>query len=344
MIKKIGNWIMIIASIVILAGYLWYAEGSETIIKVFSEIEYRWLFLGLLNTGICWLIDAFILYTLVRSYGNNVPFRTMFRSARVGVMFGLITPLQSGLAPAQMVMLAKSGVRSGSAAAILLYKNIVLLIATSFAIGALLFVKRAWVATLHPLLSIVIILSLVISAAYLIVLVIAGKAQRLMTKIALALSSVLIKLHVIKHGEVMQRRIRMEIGQMSRRFNAVRIYSWKTIRLTLLSLVQMVMLCSSTYFIYRSFGLFGHDYLTVLAGQFFVFAIQSVLPIPGGLGVADGGFYLILNFIFGSQNINFALILWRLYSFYLPIIVGILLLFTQRRREVKTASPEVIPK
>ena len=122
---------------------------------------------------------------------------------------------------------------------------------------------------------------------------------------------------------------------MNTNFSKLDLWTGKTLGILVLSLLQMVLLYQTTYFIYHAFGLSGQSYLTILAGQTFVGAIQSVIPLPGGVGVADGGFYLILNSMFGSENINFALVMWRLLSFYLPILTGVFLLFTDKRKEKK---------
>jgi glycosyltransferase 2 family protein len=334
-IKKFGNYIIVVISIMALIGYLLYTEGIETIIRVFSNIQYRWIFFSLLSTIACWLADALILYSLSRSYGGQSSFRYIFRCARVGVMFGLISPLQSGMAPAQMIMLTKDGMRSGNVATVLLFKNILLLLATSLILGLFLYWKRAWVSTLNPWLFAIILGALVLNAFYLVILFSVGKAQRIVTRITIVIIRLLAKIRVVKRLEAMEIRAKQEIEHMNLNFNNLNLYSLKSVFLILLSIVQMVLFCQSTFFIYRAFGLVEHGYLTILAGQFFVFAIQSIIPIPGGLGIADGGFYLILNYIFGVQNINFALVLWRIFSFYLPIFMGMLLLFTYKRKVKK---------
>ncbi len=335
MIRKFGNYIIVFASIMALVGYLFYTEGMETITKVFSSIHYRWLFISLLSTFACWLADALVLHTLSRSYGGQSPFWYIFRCARVGVMFGLISPLQSGMAPAQMIMLTKGGMRSGNVATVLLFKNILLLLATSFVLAIFLYWKRAWVSTLNPWLFAIILGALVLNAFYLVILFSVGKAQKIVTRLTIAIIRLLAKMRVVKRLEILEKRAKQEIEHMNQNFNNLYLWSFKSAFLTLLSIIQMVLFCQSTYFIYRAFGLVEHGYFTILAGQFFVFAIQSIIPIPGGLGVADGGFYLILNFIFGVQNINFALVLWRIFSFYLPIFMGMLLLFTYKRKVKK---------
>ena len=53
---------------------------------------------------------------------------------------------------------------------------------------------------------------------------------------------------------------------------------------------------------------------------------MTFIPTPGsGLG-AEGGFYLLFQSIFKEETMNMAILFWRLYTFYLPILVGTLFL------------------
>ena len=143
---------------------------------------------------------------LVESYGATNSFGFAFRCARVGVMFGLISPLQIGMAPAQMVMLSKGGMRSGDTATVLLFKNIMLVVATSLLLGVFLVWKRTWLGELNKWLFILILVAFVLNIIYLVLLFFIGRNQKQVTGIAHALIRFLAKLHVVKDPENLQER------------------------------------------------------------------------------------------------------------------------------------------
>ena len=61
--------------------------------------------------------------------------------------------------------------------------------------------------------------------------------------------------------------------------------------------------------------------------------IMTIFPTPGaGIG-AEGGFYLLFENIFKNGTINLSILFWRIYVFYLPIIVGALFFLPTKRKE-----------
>jgi uncharacterized membrane protein YbhN (UPF0104 family) len=60
---------------------------------------------------------------------------------------------------------------------------------------------------------------------------------------------------------------------------------------------------------------------------------MTFIPTPGSGGGAEGGFLLIFNSIFKQGTINMSILFWRLYTFYLPIILGAFFLIPSKRKE-----------
>lgn len=66
--------------------------------------------------------------------------------------------------------------------------------------------------------------------------------------------------------------------------------------------------------------------------------VMAVIPTPGaGLG-AEGGFLLLFNSIFLPGTINMAILFWRLYTFYIPIIAGAFFLIPTNLKEKATTK------
>ncbi|HOV68963.1 MAG TPA: lysylphosphatidylglycerol synthase domain-containing protein, partial [Clostridia bacterium] len=55
---------------------------------------------------------------------------------------------------------------------------------------------------------------------------------------------------------------------------------------------------------------------------FLLYLAVSVMPTPGGVGFAEGGFYLVFYNLFPTASIVSALLLWRGITYYLLLFAG----------------------
>ena len=107
------------------------------------------------------------------------------------------------------------------------------------------------------------------------------------------------------------------------------------IKMFLVAIVQSFAYYSITYMIYRAFGNSGITIWQIIPIQAFLLLIMMFVPTPGsGLG-AEGGFYLLFNSVFKEGTINMSILFWRIYTFYLPILVGALFLIPTKNKDNK---------
>ena len=63
--------------------------------------------------------------------------------------------------------------------------------------------------------------------------------------------------------------------------------------------------------------------------------IMAFIPTPGAGGAAEGGFYVIFKTFFVQSEIKMAILFWRIYTFYLPILVGAIFLVIKSKNKVE---------
>ncbi len=316
------NWAVICLSMILFAVYLVWKEGLATIVEIASSINYWWLG-GAMASMLCALLcEAAVLAVIRRRYQRGFSFGGCFRSTVVGFMFGAITPLQIGNLASQITLLTKDGMKPGDAATVLLTKTILYMCSMVVVVGSLL-IMRAKAFSIPTAFWIVVFAGFAVNALYLVFLLSVARAQRTLERIACWFIRLLGKVHAVKQVEALQERAKEELGQLNRNMRKIQLKGKDFLLAFLFGCMQLVSTYQICYFIYRCFSLSGQTYSTVLAAQAFCTLIQSVMPIPGGLGVADSGFYYILGKIMGDHYINFAMVLWRLITLYLPILFGL---------------------
>lgn len=94
----------------------------------------------------------------------------------------------------------------------------------------------------------------------------------------------------------------------------------------ILTLLQRMFLFSISYVIYKSFGLNKYNYFELVFIQISVQIAIEAMPLPGGTGVSEHLMnYAFIN-IFGTNKASTAMMLTRAFSFYIPIILCLILL------------------
>ena len=129
------------------------------------------------------------------------------------------------------------------------------------------------------------------------------------------------------------------IDNFSEQFKFMKSEKKMVLEMFITAVVQSFAYYSITYMVYRAFGNYGISFWQIIPTQAFLLLIMTFIPTPGsGLG-AEGGFYILFNTIFKEGTINMSILFWRLYTFYLPILVGLFFLIpTRSDREEKTEN------
>lgn len=92
-------------------------------------------------------------------------------------------------------------------------------------------------------------------------------------------------------------------------------------RLLLYTIIQRVAYFSVAYFAYRSLGLEGTDFFTLLTLQVLLSLSVDVLPLPGAAGANESVFVILFKEIFTESLVLPGLLLFRGVSFYALTIV-----------------------
>ena len=104
------------------------------------------------------------------------------------------------------------------------------------------------------------------------------------------------------------------------------------------STLGLLSLFATTVFVYYAFGLTGTPWYQILTISSLLFVSASYTPLPGASGAQEGGFLLYFKDIFKDGTIGLALLIWRFFTFYLYLIVGVFTIILEKiilRREAR---------
>lgn len=335
--KKITifNFALIIIIFIGLMIYMFCIDGIENILYVLKNVDYAWVLAGLGCLLILWLCDSLTLHIPLKKLYPNQKFTNSIKVTMIGQLFNNITPFSSGGQPMQAYELTKTGKRASDSMSILAMKFIITQIALVIftlvvVIFQLNFFKELfndflWVAILGFLANIILI----------IVVILAGINKKFITWFTTPVIKLLGKIKIIKEPQNTIKKLDTSITNFNNQFKLMNSQKLIVIKIFVISCIQSLAYYSITYMVYRAFGNFGIDFWQIVPVQAFLLLFMTIIPTPGaGIG-AEGGFLILFNSIFKEGTINLSILFWRIYTFYLPIIVGSLFLIPSKRKNIK---------
>lgn len=113
-----------------------------------------------------------------------------------------------------------------------------------------------------------------------------------------------------------------ELEEFYQGFAQIRSDWWGILQMSLLTAVQLTAFFLVPLCIFYAFGMGRADVLLMVCAGAFVLNFTSFIPLPGAAAGAEIGFHTVFGLFFPASVLSLAILLWRLFTFYLPILVG----------------------
>mgnify|MGYP001192963457 FL=1 len=311
-----------------------------TIVFIFSFSSFRGISLDLSSfrfypLGIslvlvmcAWLIDSFRLFLTVRAWGKKIRFFHAFQAMLSNYFLSSITPFSTGGSPAQAYVLARRGLSWGEALSLVTVCGIL------YQVG-LLTLLFVFIFVFH------------------IGLHLEGLLLSLLYSFAIFYSVVLSLLFFfLYHPALFYRLTDWGISWVKRRFKRARfseeaVKEWVEEFFTdfqrgfailflrkpqyliwniICYMLNYLFIFSIAYFVLLALGVMP-SYFQVVGAQIPLYYIFSLVPSPG----ASGGVEITLASVFlrfsGAQRLGLFILLWRVITYYLPMLLGGILFF-----------------
>ena len=329
------NFIFIIAIFTVLLVYMIKVDGLDNIIKILKTVDYKWVTLGLMCLMIFWICEAINLHIPIKKMYKNQKFSNSIKVTMIGLLFNNITPFATGGQPMQAYELTKTGKRVSDSLSALVIKFIIAQTALVISTIIISLTQLEFLSILMKDYMWLAIIGLGVNIIAIVMAILTGTKKKIVEKIMIPIVRFLGKIHILKHPEKTEERVKASIENFAEQFKIIKTEKKMVLKMFIVAIVQSLAYYSITYMIYRAFGNYGITFWQIIPTQAFLLMLMMFIPTPGsGLG-AEGGFYLLFNKIFKDGTINMSILFWRIYTFYLPIIVGALFLIPNKKRMIK---------
>ena len=302
-------------------------EGMK---QAFAAVDPEYIILGILTMFLALYCEGVNIRAGLSALGYNVSAMRGFRYAVTGFFFSAITPSSTGGQPMQVVAMYRDGIGPSEASAALLlqlfsYESVMVFISLTGFFTQQSYLKAAIGSGRWLMLIGIAMNSLVVFLIF--VSMFSKKALNIYKRLVEWVTS---KIRRDNIGSI-TRRIEAE---MDNYFEGVKLFRGNRSifrKVFACSLVQIILMFSIPFIVYKSFGLTGMPYHRLLLIQAVLYNSINFLPIPGAVGSSEGMFYLLFHNIFTNRLVGMAMLLSRSLSFYIWVALGGIVVFISAR-------------
>ena len=331
--RKLKKALSILVIVLSVAAVICIAFGNQELSDAWDAVRRLDLLyiLGLLG---CWAVyaggDGVGIWFCLRRQGFRLSAGAIVRITLCGFFYSNITPGASGGQPMQVAAMNKAGVPVGNGTTTVTIRLIcnqfmVSLLSLAFLIanrsfvytqleGAIWFVRVGWVINFA-------VVPLVLLAAF---------KRTWVRKLVNGLISLLAKIRILKNPDATRESAEEELDTYHTALNALLRSPGEVIRQCLCSAASLFALTGSIVFVYHAFGMSGTPWYRLMTLAFMLFVSASYTPLPGASGAQEGGFLYYFRGIFTGGTIGLALLVWRFFTYYLFIFVGLVNLLAEK--------------
>ena len=332
--KKILSLIFFLVNIfvicVVLAIQLNSEEGITSIGEVFdSNIKGEFILIGLLCFLASNIVSSFKLDIYYKKFHKKYRPLLCFKTQMMGKYYTKLTPFGIGGQPYQVYYLSKYGVKASNSLTMvscsyvsnkLMYGILALVMMTTFRLNKLL-------VSQGNLVNIVIVLAFIsfaVLAIFLTFVILMCLNKKLGHRIVAFVVMLLAKLKIVKNPTALYLKIMRPTLIFQRKMQKFFASKGITLAFLALSLLEYVIEYSVLFFIYSAFNGFDINiYLQLLSISVIIELACHSIPLPGGSGLAELSFSTIFASLFSSGVLFWALIIWRLITYYSYRFLGL---------------------
>ncbi len=339
--------IAVLSSFSVVAVIMIFSKSGNIIqsVKDFPPLEIAIEF-GLFF--LIFIIDAIRILVLSHFLNEKTTWSVAIRNSILGYFFTYITPFSAGGQPYQIWHLSKWGMSAENSSAIILtrWSNMLIFLSFSslFLMNKYLPYIRVGIPILNKMIWLVILLSVIFSLGmvfFFLVPTVGKKFMRRLEKMGIVKWS--IKLFKKDPDTVLD-----DLSKKLDNFYASMKLIWtkKPWLVIFDGSMGVLVLLLLYYILYRALTIsslnasasFQLSFLNLSAVFILLSFVIYYVPTPGSSGGVEGGFYAVLSLYGNKSAVMTGILMWRLTTYYLPILLGFVTMIHEIRQKPKSAS------
>ncbi|HIZ55959.1 MAG TPA: flippase-like domain-containing protein [Firmicutes bacterium] len=335
---KKWNLVLIVLAIAIFLIWMSVSVGIDTVLSIIGQLKVSWMLGAVLCMVIYWGLEADALHAIAKKLCPGQKFSSSLRTSMIGQFFNCVTPFSSGGQPMQAYSMVRSGMPLSTATISLLIKFIVYQsVLTLYSVVTLIVYFSSFAQKIDNFIYLVLI-GFLVNLAVVIGLFCLCFLSRFTQWIANRTINLLAKLRLLKHPEEKRKYIQAEVTKFHAGIQEMQKYKGAVGHTIVSTILQLTAFYLIPYCIYRALGQAGASVFEIISAQACVQMISSFVPSPGAVGGAEISSLAIFNMFFPQSFLEVSVLLWRLITFYAPILLGLFTMLCVRRKKIDACS------
>lgn len=331
--KKLTSAILLVVNLIIISGIFVYyglTSGIESPGNLLQlNIDYKYLILAVVALIVVNFIDSFRFAQLTYKTIGKFKLFLGFKTHITGKYYDNITPFAVGGQPFQIFYLNKKGLPADKATSIPLAKALFTNIAFSLLSIIVVVLNIFLHITTSPVIIVISIIGFIANAGLIFLIILLSTSKRVGPILVIKVLKLLNKLKIIKNYKKTFFKVSRFVKNYQKVFISYAKSIWTVISQVVLAIITYIATYLIVYFIYLAFlpesgSLSTLSYFHIFCSMILCELCTSIMPLPGGTGMAEISFDALLKNWFSVTLFPWALLIWRILTYFVYIIGGIL--------------------
>lgn len=309
----------------------------KELFQVVKNIDIKYIILGTLMIFIYIFFEGVAMKRIFKAMNIEVSSANNFVYSAIDYYFCAVTPSATGGQPMVAYYMAKDKISvTHSSLTLLINTALFKIVLLTLSIVAV-FVCHEFVFS-HPLIIVLYFLGFVINIGLILLCFMTAFKRNWVEKAGKKLIMLLVKLHLIKNPLTTVKKFKIKMDEYEAGAKLIKQNPKQFVIALLYNFIQRIAFFSISFFVYISFfksypEIKGFSYFDLVAIQVLVALCVDSLPLPGGVGISEYLYIILLGTVYQRNGVDIlgsAMILTRVFNFYVPLIVtGIIVVIKQ---------------
>ena len=314
-------------AVIVIVIYLLMLTGDFSLNELFAvSVNGFYIFLACLIILIMVIIDSFRWQISMHAMTKRSDYFLCMRTHLLLVHYNRLTPFSTGGHAYQLYYLHKHKFNAGEITGIATSQYVLGRIGFQLVTGIILL---AFIWRLNELDGGVVVMSaiyggIIFQLATTIAILFLCFSKSIPKKISLLALFLLHKMKIVKNHE--QAKLNVENTLLTYRQSMSKLVRSPVLALSAIFLRMLTILLNFSIIIFIYASLFGWNWEVIpllLLGIVLTDYLAGAMPIPGGTGPMELFFLSIFATLIGTPHIIVALVLWKIFSYVVPILNGV---------------------
>ena len=318
----LGSGIFLILLMGVTFFYLLRGQNIIELVNTIKEIKPTFIIIGILAAFLFIYCEAINFQITLDIFKEKITFLQALKYSFIGFYFSSITPSASGGQPMQMYYMKKDNINISYSSLTMLI-DIVIYQVTMLGYGIFAFLLNPkfiisktsgiWILLVYGFLINAILIGIILCAIF---------SDKLLKKVVNYIIKVLYKFKIIKDIEKIQAYVDSQIEEYKEGAKVMRRNTKAILKIFVVTIIQTTAMYSVPFWVYKAFGLSGFSAMSIISLQAILTIAVSSLPLPGSVGVSEGGFMMLFRTFFPTGVLTSAMLVSRGISYYVFLIIS----------------------